>query len=221
MLSDAQLSELYLYFPAIQEGHETLRNRVAALAEPIQAPTGTVLYEPGQSPTGLVLVTRGSVRVALAHGRRQAPLYRVRPGQTCLLTAVCLLSKAPYDAVATAEADVFAIRLPSPLPGEWLEHEPGFRQFLLRGLAARVLELVDRLSDTWRRGLVSRLAELLLSRPSPVERSHQELAQELGTAREVVSRLLERFESDGWVRLERRQVLVTDPERLRQAASGS
>ncbi len=210
-----------MFFPAIRAVHETRRDRVSALAEPIQAPAGAVLFEPGQPPAGLLLLTRGSVRVALANGRRQSPLYRVRPGQTCLLTAACLLSSAPYNAVGTTEADVFAVRLTNPLLSEWLEHEPGFRQFLMQGLAARLLELVDRLGDAWRRGLDSRLAELLLSLPSPVERSHQELAQELGTAREVVSRLLERFESDGWVRLERRQVLVTDAERLRGAASGS
>ena len=105
-----------------------------------------------------------------------------------------------------------------------LETAPTFRQFVFSNLGGRMAEVITRMEEIAFRPVERRLASLLLSRADKsgtIQTTHQEIAVELGTAREVVSRHLKRFESSGLIELERSTVRVSKPEELRRVADTS
>ncbi len=176
---------------------------------------GTVLFEPDMPCTGFPLVLDGSVRVSkLAPNGRELVLYRVTPGEGCILSGACLLGQNDYSARGIAEDDVTLLGIPAEqFQRLILEHEP-FRRFVFDMYGARLAEVMEAVEEIAFRRLDQRLAQLLIQRGPVVNATHQNLADELGTVREVVSRLLRVFEERGWVRLERERVTVVDPKSL-------
>jgi CRP/FNR family transcriptional regulator len=198
--------------------------RLAALLAEAQlrrAPAGSVLFDAHQPCRGFPLLLEGSVRVAkTAPTGREILLYRVEPGQGCILSGGCLLGHADYSATGSAEADVVLLLLPPGLFHElMLQFEP-FRQFVFGMYGERLAEVMELVEEVAFRRLDTRLAELLVHRGPVVEASHQKLADELGSVREVVSRLLRAFEDRGWVKLARERIDVVDHAALATAARG-
>lgn len=188
---------------------------------------GTVLFDEGADCPGLLLLETGSVRVSRASpDGRELLLYRVRPGETCVLTVSCLLGRGRYPARGVAEDEVRGLLLPAPLFERLLDAEPAFRAFVFRTFSERIGGLLELATAVAFDRLDRRLAAALLAR---VERSgsidlavtHQALADELGSVRERISRLLEGFESAGAVELGRGHVVVRDKEALARRASGA
>ncbi|HWS76320.1 MAG TPA: Crp/Fnr family transcriptional regulator [Quisquiliibacterium sp.] len=192
------------------------RLRAVVSAAPLQeAPAGTVLFEPGTRCEGFPLVIDGSVRVsASSEGGREIVLYRVTPGEGCILSGGCLLGHDSYRARGIAETDVTLARIPPALFQELLVQSEPFRRFVFDMYGARLAEVMELLEEVAFRKLDTRLARLLVQRGPVIEATHQTLADELGSVRVFVSRLLRSFEERGWVRLERERVTVTDPQAL-------
>jgi CRP/FNR family transcriptional regulator len=155
------------------------------------------------------------VRVAkAAPSGREILLYRVEPGQGCILSGGCLLGHADYSAKGTAETDVVLLNIPGGLFHELLLASEAFRHFVFGMYGERLAEVMELVEAVAFQRLDARLAQLLIRRGPVVQATHQGLADELGSVREIVSRLLRGFEERGWVRLERERVSVLDPKAL-------
>ncbi len=198
------------------------RSRVAAAARRVSIAGGQSAFRPGQACGAFLMVTAGSVKVStVTDSGRELLLYRVGPGQTCVLTTAALLAHADYDAEGMAETDTEALAIPRPLFEELLASSPAFRQFVFSSYGERLRDLIGLVQEVSQRHVDRRLARFLAERvASPIVMTHQEIAAELGTAREVVSRLLKQFAGEGLVVIERRHVVVADAARLARLAQG-
>ena len=194
---------------------------VAGQAIAMAAPAGTLLFDTGLACQALPLVISGSIRVfKRAETGREISLYRVRRGELCIVTVSCLLGGEAYPATGVAETEVTAIALPRPLFLRLTETHPPFRQAVFHLFAERLSGLMQLVEEISFRKLDQRLATLLAARAPLILGSHQQLADELGSVREIVSRLLKQFEDQGWLSLGRERVEVLDPAALLAYAAG-
>lgn len=185
-------------------------------ASPVQhAAAGATLFNASQPCRGFPLLLSGSVRVSKsAPNGREILLYRVEPGQGCILSGGCLLGHSDYSASGIAETDVNLLNVPPRVFQDLILKHEAFRGFVFGMYGARLAEVMELVEEVAFRKLDTRLAQILLQRGPVVEATHQKLADELGSVREIVSRLLRSFEERGWVKLERERVTVLDPKGL-------
>ncbi len=192
-----------------------------AEAQALRAPAGSVLFDAKQPCRGFPLLLEGSVRVAkTAPTGREILLYRVEPGQGCILSGGCLLGDSDYSATGIAEADVVLLSVPPALFQELMLGFEPFRRFVFGMYGERLAEVMEVVEEVAFRRLDARLAHHLIHRGPVIVATHQKLADDLGSVREIVSRLLRGFESRGWVKLERERVTVLDPKSLSELARG-
>lgn len=208
-------------FPALGGLSPARLERLVADGQLLQVPAGAILFDAKQPCRGFPLVLEGAVRVVIsAPSGREILLYRVDPGQGCIMSGGCLLGHSDYAARGIAEEDVTLLSIPpAPFQALLLEHEP-FRRFVFGMYGERLAEVMTLVEEVAFRRLDERLAQLLIRRGPVVEATHQALADELGSVREIVSRLLRSFEQRGWVKLERERVSVGDPKALAALAAG-
>ncbi len=180
--------------------------------EPISAPAGAILFQPGQACERLVLLTKGLVRVRMSsESGREIELYRVQPGETCVMSIACMMGERPYQAEGVADTAIEGVALSRGLFREMLAASAQFRDAVLLVQTRRIFDLVSLVDELAFHRTESRLAARLLQRAGDndsVAETHQELALDIGTAREVVSRRLKRFEAQGLVALERGRVRI-------------
>ena len=192
--------------------------QLRARAQYQQLPSGKRVFEPGGRCQSYLLVVSGSVRVELlTEGGREAVLYHVRAGESCVLTTSCLLGDSAYPAYGVCETDVTALAIPLDTFNHALESSGDFRRFVFASLGRRFAEVIARIEQIAFSPIDRRLAALLLSKcakDGSIKTTHQALANELGSAREVVSRHLKRFERMGWLRLQRGSITVLQPQPL-------
>lgn len=202
-------------FPVFAELDSARLNELLGEAQALRASAGSVLFDARQPCRGFPLLLEGSVRVVkTAPSGREILLYRVDPGEGCILSGGCLLGHMDYTATGIAESDVTLLSIPpARFQALLLEFEP-FRRFVFGMYGARLAEVMELVEEVAFRKLDSRLAQLLIHRGPVIEDTHQRLADELGSVREIVSRLLRSFEQRGWVRLERERISVLDPKSL-------
>jgi CRP/FNR family transcriptional regulator len=202
-------------FPVLLQLPAEKLEKLLLESEVRRVPAGGVLFDAGQPCRGFPLVLEGSVRVAKgSQGGREILLYRVEPGQACILSGGCLLGHSDYSARGVAEEDVTVLNIaPELFQSLMVESEP-FRRFVFGLYGERLAEVMELVDEVAFRRLDQRLAQLLVHRGPVIEATHQKLADELGSVREIVSRLLRGFESRGWVTLERERITVRDPRAL-------
>ncbi len=185
-----------------------------------EVPSGTRLFEAGMPSAGFPLVLSGEVRVARGSGDgRSLELYRVSPGEVCIVSAAGLLSDRPLNAQGTAVRDTRLAMLSPALFDLWNGHRP-FRQFVFAAFADRLADLMAVVDAVAFQRLDRRLADYLLGHGLCIRTTHQGLADELGTVREIITRLLNRFEAAGVVRLGRERIEILDAPALRSIAAG-
>ncbi len=209
-------------FPKLAALEPNARDRLVAEAHPVTLPAGITLFRDGDACTNYLLVLDGSVRVQKTSSNgREITLYRVGDGQTCILTTSCLLAGEHYPAEGVTETEVRAIALPGALFQALLAGSTGFRQFVFAVYARRIADLITLVEEVAFERMDLRLAARLrdgADRDGMVNATHQELATELGTAREVVSRLLKDFEHRGLVALHRGRIELQDRDALAHLA---
>ncbi len=207
-------------YPFLARLAPPLRARIEREAQAARLPPGAIVFDERQPCRGFPLVLAGAVRVSkLSAGGRELFLYRVRPGESCIITSSCLLGEARYNARGTADGETELVLLPAPVFTELLA-TPEFRAFVFRLFSERLAELMQLVEEVAFRKLDQRLAALLLRRGRTVRATRQQLADELGSVREMVSRLLGSFADQGLVALGRERILVLDPEGLKRIAEG-
>jgi CRP/FNR family transcriptional regulator len=182
-------------------------------------PSGTLVFDEDQACQGFPLVLSGSIRVVKASPNgRELQLYRVSPGESCILTSSCLLGHTRYQARGVTEHDLKMVLLPASAFHTLMAKRDSFRSYVFNLFSERLTDLMQLVSAIAFQKLDQRLAALLVSKPNPLHTTHQALADELGSAREMVSRLLKGFADQGWVKLGREQIEISDVTALRRYA---
>jgi CRP/FNR family transcriptional regulator len=207
-------------YPALETLPDTRLDRLLDEVQVMQVKAGTVLFDDESPCQAFPMLVDGVIRVSKtgANGR-ELQLYRVVPGESCILTSSCLLGHVAYNARGVAETDMVAVALPQPVFSRLLaEHEP-FRNYVFSLFAERIAELMQLVEAIAFQRLDQRLATLLLGKGKVVHTTHQALADELGSVREIVSRLLKSFADQGFVSLAREQVEIVDAAGLRRVAA--
>jgi CRP/FNR family transcriptional regulator len=182
---------------------------------------GDLLFEEGTPCRGFPLVLEGEVCVSKrsADGGRAMELYRVTPGEMCVVSASSLLSQRDLNAQGIAAKSTRLVML-SPQLFERLTVHPAFRKFVFGVFSERLSDLMILFDAIAFHRLDQRLADHLLGHGQCYRTTHQALADELGTVREIITRLLNRFEAAGYIRLGRERIDVLDPASLRAVADG-
>jgi CRP/FNR family transcriptional regulator len=212
------------HFPALQTIEDPEGLAVLRTANEIRVPSDTTVFHSGDACQNYLLVIEGSVRVQqVSTSGREIVLYRVGPGQSCVLTTTCLLATERYVAEGITETPVHAIAIPAAQFQRGVNASAGFRRFVFAAFGQRLSSLMQLVEEVAFGKLDARLAKRLLTLSDGHPRlamTHQELAIELGTAREVVSRMLKEFEKQGWVRLQRGILEILDRQALQHLAYG-
>lgn len=215
-----ETEQLTAHYPMIGDLPPAARQQLLAAARWMKVPAGALLFDDHQPCEGFPFVVEGSVRVLkAAPNGRELPLYRVAPGETCVISSSCLLAHEDYNARGVTEADTLLMLLPKPVFDALLA-EPAFRNFVFHLFAERIADLMQIIEEVAFHKLDQRLAALLLGKGRLLHTTHQHLADELGSVREIVSRLLKGFADQGLVKLSREQVEILDPAGLRRVAGG-
>lgn len=224
-MSEAKNGDWLTAFPALGrlDGEALATLRAAAME--VALPAGVKAFEIGSPCETYLLIKQGSVRVQqIAESGREIVLYRVGSGQTCVLTTTNLLAHADYLAEGVTESPVEAVAVPRACFERLLASSEAFRDFVFSTYGERITSLLLLVEEVAFGRVDARLAQRLLDRrgaEGQVALTHQQLAVELGTAREVVSRQLKDFEQRGWLRLERGRIAVLAPAALEALASHS
>jgi CRP/FNR family transcriptional regulator len=207
-------------FPLLADLSAPVRNRVVAESSLVALPAAARLFGPGQSPDNFLMLISGSIRVQqIGESGREIVLYRLAPGESCTLTTACLLAGSDYEAEAIAETDIRAVVLGRRLFDELIATCPEFRRFVFAGFGSRLTSLFRLIEDVAFSRLDARLAELLTrSSTEVIATTHQALANELGSAREVISRCLGDFQRRGWIRSARGEIEIVDRPALARLA---
>jgi CRP/FNR family transcriptional regulator len=193
----------------------------ATLGAPLEVPAGAVLFTQQQPCLGFPLLLEGEVRVSKRSAEgRTLELYRVGPGDLCLVSSACLFHGTPLLAEAVTTRPTRLLLIPPDTFHAWLDQR-GFREMVLGAFAERMADLAALVDAIAFQRLDERLAAALLGRGPALAVTHQALAQELGTVREIVTRMLRRFEREGWVGLSREQIRILDSAALRRHARRS
>jgi len=220
-MDEALWELLQRHFPALQDLPPDLRERLHQEASPLAVPAGAVLFEPNSPCRAFPMLLSGSIRVAKGGGNgRELQLYRVLPGESCIVTSSCLLGDAAYPARGVAESDLTAVVVSKSLFHLLVGQHAPFRAYIFSLFAGRLSDLMQLVEEVAFRKLDQRLASLLLAKGENVHVTHQGLADELGSVREIISRLLKNFQDQGLVALGREQIQILDSARLKGLASG-
>ncbi|MGB0659650.1 MAG: Crp/Fnr family transcriptional regulator [Mangrovicoccus sp.] len=211
------------HFAGLADLSPDLRAELEARSQVIKAPAGTVVFGPGSEADNLLMLISGSVRVQqTSENGREIVLYRVLAGESCVMTTACLISQEAYAAEGVAETPVEAVAIPRKVFDDLVAQSEPFRRFVFNAYAQRLMDLFTVIEDLAFQRVDIRLAQRLArlaGEAGEVKATHADLAKELGTAREVISRQLNEFQRRGWVALRRGVIELLDREALEGLAS--
>ncbi|MAY87858.1 MAG: Crp/Fnr family transcriptional regulator [Pseudooceanicola sp.] len=197
---------------------DAVRARLRAEARTTTYHEGAVVFSPDRVPDSLLFLVSGTIRVSqTSDSGRDIVLYRVEAGESCVLTTACMLAEEAYNAEGLAETEVRAVALPRAGFDRLAAEEPAFRSFVFAAYSRRLIDLLRVIEDVAFGRIDVRLAERLLTlagEEPTLTTTHQQLASELGTAREVISRVLQDFQKRGLITQTRGHVTLTDRARL-------
>lgn len=204
------------YFPQFIESHDKGVELLIASSNLVTFPAGKQLFYPGSTCENYLLVLTGAVKVQIMSSNgREVLLYHVRSGDSCVLTTSCLLSGDSYPAEGISEGEVQAFAMSSHAFYRCIEQSSFFREFVFKNFSSRLSKLIGRMEAVVFDSIDQKICKMLLaSGEKVIAKTHHELAYELGTAREVVSRHLKTFENYGWLSLKRGTVDIINRDAL-------
>lgn len=206
----------------LQELDEGLQEQLLAQSKIVHLPANEVIFGPGRVPENLLLLLEGTIRVQhLSAEGREIVVFRVSGGDSCILTTACLLAYENYAAEGVAETDIEAVAIPRAIFEDLVSSSKDFRKFMFRAYSKRIADLFLTIEEIAFQRMDVRLAQRLLEmdRGSHViKATHAQLASELGSAREVITRQLREFQRRNWVRIGRGSVELTDIDGLQRLA---
>ncbi len=220
MLDSVTRSRLLQHYPMLQALPDLELDATLQSAMRFNLPSGTVVFDENQPCQGFPLLLAGSLRVIKASPNgRELQLYRVQSGESCIMTSSCLLGDTRYQARGIVDEPVEIVMLQALHFHALLGKYDAFRGYVFKLFTERLTDMMELVTAVAFQKLDQRLASLLIAKPNPIRTTHQAIADELGCAREIISRLLKGFSEQGWVRLGREQITLTDEAALRKFAS--
>ncbi len=208
-------------YPSLEQALRVLGSEFEQVAKRAQLPTEQYICIEGQACSGLALLISGSVRVyKIAESGRELTLYRLDPGESCILTASCILSGRAFPAFAITESEVHAYTVPAPTFQRWVARYPEWQRYVFDILSRRLETVIEVVEEVAFRRLDARLADYLLAvatsagEPAVLRATHELIAADLGSSREVVSRLLKDFQREGLIDMARGEVRILDASGL-------
>ncbi len=199
-----------------------VRDRLLNEATTLRFDQGARVFSPDKRPDNLLFLVQGRLRVSQTNeAGREIVLYRVEAGESCVLTTACILAEEAYSAEGIAETPLVAVALPREAFDRLAAEEPAFRRFVFAAYSRRLLDLIHVVDEVAFGRIDVRLAARLLALGEglvEIAATHEDLARELGTAREVISRTLQDFQKRGLVGQTRGRVRLLDKAGLRKIA---
>lgn len=222
MLTQDQLPRLQIALPFLRHADPLLLRDFIEQTFTIRIPTGKDVFVEGDQVEAIALLVSGAVRVyKISETGREITLYRFGLGQSCILTANAILSRKSFPAVATVEKDAEAVMIPADVFRDWVKRYDIWRDFVFELLSDRLSTVMSIVEEVVFQRMDRRLAAWLLkqaARQTPIHTTHQQIAADLGSSREVISRLLEDFSQLGWVMVERGTLEILDMKSLTSLA---
>ncbi len=217
-----QKQQLVELFPFLAAATPDFQRIFFDAAIPAHIPAGHTIAETGSECSQLALVVSGSVRVyKLAAKGREITLYRIKEGDSCVLTASCLMSATPFPAIAESETELDAIIIPAESAKIWMTQHQPWGNFVFGLISRRLAEVITVLENVTFQRMDVRIATYLVemaSNDSRLNITHHEIAADLGTSREVVSRSLKDFDKHGWISMGRGELTIEDMPQLQSLA---
>jgi CRP/FNR family transcriptional regulator len=203
----------------------TVRDRLLKVAQIRRYPKGQEVFGPCNIPDSLLFLLEGTIRVSqTSENGRDIVLYRVDAGESCVLTTACMLAEEAYNAEGLAETEISVVVLSRPAFDMLVAEEAAFRNFVFAAYSRRLIDLLRVVDDVAFGRIDVRLAERLLvlvGGDREIAATHAQIASELGTAREVVSRVLHDFHKRGFIVQSRGRIEVTDKAALQVLANST
>jgi len=180
----------------------SLREKILADSTQQRIPGGTMILESGQRVTHIPFVLKGALKVFTRHEEKDLLLYYVRATESCIMSFAACLSRERSSIYAQTIEETDVLLIPSALVNELVTTEPDFNLLFHRQYQARYQDLLGTISDLVFTNLDERLYHFIckaieVSSEASLSLSHREIAAELGTAREVVTRLMKKLEREG------------------------
>lgn len=217
----SMLADIIMYFPPLRLMAASELALLQSEGQVLSLRKGETLFRPGEEAFGLPMLVSGAVRVVRrppGNGRGLL-LYHIHPGDICIQSACSLLGRCPYGTAGIAETEISGLALPPAAFSRLLANSDAFRALIFDRLAERYSESLQLVEDLAFSRLEQRLAKRLLAKSGPLYATHQELAEDLGSAREVVSRLLKAFQQRGWIGMGRGEINISNEEKLHELAN--
>ncbi len=225
MIENPQIPRDYLpFWPRLTGSQQELILRQAQLR---RIPKDEIVHNGKEDCVGLLLVIEGQLRVfTLSEEGRELTLYRLFPWDMCLFSASCLLKGIDFHVIVQAQQPSLVLHIPPDTYRQLMEESLPVSLYTNELMATHFSDVMWQMDQILNKKMDSRLAALLLEESAltgsdSVSSTHEKLARHLGSAREVVSRLLQYFASEGLIRLGRGSILLLDRPALERLASAS
>lgn len=202
-------------YPTLEAISGTLDEHLRRTGVSVNAHAGDVLFEPADFSARFPFVLQGVARVLkVGKSSPDTLLYRLQRGEHCLLSSAGLLGRWRFGARVIAETDLQAVVVPGTLFRDLVRGSREFSHSVHVGIARRLEVVMDLVEQATYFRLDQRVASLILAGGSPMNVSHQEIADDLGVSRENVSRVLGEFRQRGWLKLGRRRIDTVEAQSL-------
>lgn len=219
MISQEHYNRIIRVLPILQRADQQLAREFQQVATFTRIPAGRDVFIEGDRVDGIALLISGVVRVyQIGETGREITLYRFGLGESCILTANAILNQKNFPAIASVEKEAEAVMIPAQIFREWVRRYDLWRDFVFDLLSQRLSSVMMIVDEIAFRRMDVRIASLLLNRSqiqNPIHMTHQEIASELGSSREVISRLLEDFSEQGIIRSGRGEIEILDLNALK------
>jgi CRP/FNR family transcriptional regulator len=218
MINPEQLQRIAKVMPVLKHADPRLLLEFQDSAFFARIPTGRDVFIEGDLVDAIALLISGVVRVyKIGETGREITLYRFGNGQSCILTANAILSQKSFPAIATVEQEAEAVMIPAETFRDWVRRYDLWREFVFELLSQRLSAVMAIVEEVAFQRMDVRIASFILGRGQSSELvhiTHQEIASELGSSREVVSRILEDYSAKGLVKVSRGSIRILDRDAL-------
>ncbi len=219
MLSEEKYGLLENELPFLGLANNDMKQKIIQHGSLAKVPKGTVIFDEGSECNTLAVIITGKIRVyKLGESGKEITIYRIYEGESCILTISAILSNLTFPATAVAEEETEALILPADVFKELVNKDEAWRNYTFGLVNKRLANIITVVETVAFKRMDERIAEFLLKKseaePDGINITHQKIADELGTHREVISRILKEFEKLELIKLSRNRIEIINRNEL-------
>jgi CRP/FNR family transcriptional regulator len=218
MITTQEYDKIVRALPILEHADPQLLREFRDIAFFARIPEGHDVFIEGDLVDAIALLISGVVRVyKIGETGREITLYRFGNGESCILTANAILSQKNFPAIATVEKEAEAVMIPAQTFRDWVRRYDLWREFVFDLLSHRLSSVMAIVEEVAFHRMDVRVAALIMEqsqRSDLIHITHQEIAAELGSSREVISRILEDFSAQGMIEVSRGSIKILEREDL-------